>query len=288
MKYYKENISVINLKGEGVEDFLQRISTNEIRNFGVKGTKRTIFLNEKGKIVDFVTILKRNEDFLMITTNGNEDKLKKHFEKFIVMEDISFSIEKVEKQTFIAESDIEFNVINDFDIIEGNYYCYDEYKFRKIIALIYNENSVYLKNLYVKSEELSEDAFRSFAIDNAYVYSVTELNENINPLECQLKDFISFEKGCYIGQEVIARLDSQGKIPKVMVIIAADFRISKDDKIFSIISGVETECGFISSVVSTNYNFKGLGFIREVDLRKSSNYYINKDNNKIISINKLN
>ncbi len=288
MKYLTENIWVFNLKGSDTEDFLQRLSTNDLRDLGAKGSKRTILLNDKGKIVDFVTVLKVNKDLLMISTNGNEDILKDHLEKFTVLEDISFSIEKVKKHTFITEGNSELNEIQGLDLIEGNYYCSDDYRFRKIIALIYNEDSAYLKNLYLKNQEFAEESFRSFAIEKAYLYSVSELNENINPLECHLKNFISFNKGCYIGQEVIARLDSQGKIPKVMVHITADFRISKGDKIFSNISGFETECGFISSAIYNDEIFKGFGFIREVNLSDSFNYYINKDNNKIISINKLN
>lgn len=35
-----------------------------------------------------------------------------------------------------------------------------------------------------------------------------ELTEQVNPLEANLEKFVSFTKGCYIGQEVIARLDT--------------------------------------------------------------------------------
>jgi len=40
---------------------------------------------------------------------------------------------------------------------------------------------------------------------------------NINPLETNLEDFIDFKKGCYIGQEVIARLQTYNKVQKKLV-----------------------------------------------------------------------
>ena len=287
MKNYEEYISVFKLQGKDTEDFLQRITTNDLRNLGPKSCIRSFFLNEKGKIVDFVTILKMNEDFTLITTYGNEKKLMEHLKKYIVMEDISLSVEEIKKHTIITEDFSEFNVIQDFEIIDGNYFFIDEYAYRKIIALVYNDKSAFLGNIYRKCEELSKDSFMNIAIDKAFIYSVNELNENINPLECNLKEFISFKKGCYIGQEVIARLDSQSKVTKVLVKITSDFNLSKGDKIFANISGSETECGFVSSATQSNINFKGFGFIRDINLSNSFNYYIKNDNNNYISINKL-
>ena len=287
MKNYEEYISVFKLQGKDTEDFLQRITTNDLRNLGPKSCIRSFFLNEKGKIVDFVTILKMNEDFTLITTYGNEKKMMDHLMKYIVMEDISLSVEEIKKHTIITEDFSEFNVIQDFEIIDGNYFFIDEYAYRKIIALVYNDKSAFLGNIYKKCEELSKDSFMNIAIDKAFIYSVNELNENINPLECNLKEFISFKKGCYIGQEVIARLDSQSKVTKVLVKITSDFNLSKGDKIFANISGSETECGFVSSATQSNINFKGFGFIRDINLSNSFNYYIKNDNNNYISINKL-
>ena len=287
MKNFEEYISVFKLQGKDTEDFLQRITTNDLRNLGPKSCIRSFFLNEKGKIVDFVTILKMNEDFTLITTYGNEKNLMEHLKKYIVMEDISLSVEEIKKQTIITDDFSEFNVIQGFEIIDGNYFFIDEYAYRKIIALVYNEKSAFLENIYKKCEELSKDSFMNIAIDKAFIYSVNELNENINPLECNLIEFISFKKGCYIGQEVIARLDSQSKVTKVLVKITSDFNLSKGDKIFANISGSETECGFVSSVTRSNVNFKGFGFIRDINLSNSFNYYIKNDNNNYISINKL-
>ena len=44
-----------------------------------------------------------------------------------------------------------------------------------------------------------------------------ELVEDYNPLEAGLMDFISFNKGCYIGQEVVARLNTYDKVQKHLV-----------------------------------------------------------------------
>jgi len=44
-----------------------------------------------------------------------------------------------------------------------------------------------------------------------------ELTEDYNPWEAHLEDAISLNKGCYVGQEVIARLNTYRKVSKSLV-----------------------------------------------------------------------
>jgi folate-binding protein YgfZ len=49
-----------------------------------------------------------------------------------------------------------------------------------------------------------------------------ELTEDYHPLEAGLAREISFTKGCYTGQEVVARQDSRGKVSRHLVVLASD------------------------------------------------------------------
>ena len=49
-----------------------------------------------------------------------------------------------------------------------------------------------------------------------------ELSEDVNPLEAGLLDLISFNKGCYVGQEVIARLNTYKKVQRHLVGLSWD------------------------------------------------------------------
>lgn len=44
-----------------------------------------------------------------------------------------------------------------------------------------------------------------------------ELTEDYNPWEARLQDAVSLDKGCYVGQEVIARLNTYDKVSKLLV-----------------------------------------------------------------------
>jgi folate-binding protein YgfZ len=42
----------------------------------------------------------------------------------------------------------------------------------------------------------------------------TEINDSLILTEAQLRDAVSFQKGCYVGQEVIERSDAIGRLPR--------------------------------------------------------------------------
>jgi len=44
-----------------------------------------------------------------------------------------------------------------------------------------------------------------------------ELTDEYNPLEAGLRSAVSFDKGCYVGQEVVARLNTYDKVSRVLV-----------------------------------------------------------------------
>ena len=63
---------------------------------------------------------------------------------------------------------------------------------------------------------LDEDDFRTLRIEQAIAAYPSEMNEDRNPLEANLKPHISFNKGCYIGQEVVARLNTYDRVQRFM------------------------------------------------------------------------
>lgn len=80
-----------------------------------------------------------------------------------------------------------------------------------------------------------------------------ELSEEYIPLEAGLWDSVSFHKGCYIGQEIIARMESRQRLAKTLVKLhlttlpALGSTISLDDRaIGTITSATETEQGSIA------------------------------------------
>jgi folate-binding protein YgfZ len=126
----------------------------------------------------------------------------------------------------------------------------------------------------IDAEEQTCLEYESDRIEAGIPEGENEFNDNINPMECGLERYISFNKGCYIGQEVIARLDSQGKLPKRMIRVNSDKPLQRNEKIFLIEEDKEEikEVGFVSSTVSYDAKNLSLGFIRSVYLDSEKGY----------------
>ena len=89
-----------------------------------------------------------------------------------------------------------------------------------------------------------------------------ELGEPYNPLEAGLIGSVDFAKGCYIGQEVIARLDSYKKVQKYLVSLIFDAyaTVSPGDELLQ--GGKQV--GTVTSVAPEPLDgvLKGLGYVK--------------------------
>lgn len=65
--------------------------------------------------------------------------------------------------------------------------------------------------------EMTDTVFEVLQIEAGQGAPGAEWTEEHNPLEAGLVRIVSFNKGCYIGQEVVARLDSYNKVKQHLV-----------------------------------------------------------------------
>ncbi len=89
-----------------------------------------------------------------------------------------------------------------------------------------------------------------------------DMNENTIPIEAGLWNALSFDKGCYVGQEVIARIKWRGHVNRNLVgfDVEGDIKPKREDKVFN----GEREIGYTtSSTYSPNLKrVIALGYIR--------------------------
>lgn len=96
-----------------------------------------------------------------------------------------------------------------------------------------------------------------------------ELDEDTLPAEAGLdQTHVDFHKGCYIGQEVVSRIKSVGRVNRSLVRIASNHPLHQGDPL---ISG-ERECGNITTAVSDEPGrWRALAYVhRTADLTQLS------------------
>jgi folate-binding protein YgfZ len=85
-----------------------------------------------------------------------------------------------------------------------------------------------------------------------------ELTDDYNPLEAGLWQTISFDKGCYIGQETIARLNTYKGVKQHLWGV----RLSAPAKAGSAIAVGDEKVGKLTSYTESERGFFGLGYVR--------------------------
>lgn len=111
--------------------------------------------------------------------------------------------------------------------------------------------------------ELDSKTQEILRIESATPLFGVDFDENTLPQEAKLFAALNFNKGCFVGQEIVARLQHRGHVGKqlVQLKLPGDVSLSKRDKIYN--SGGE-EIGWVTSVC---YSFKyqsilALGYLR--------------------------
>jgi folate-binding protein YgfZ len=105
---------------------------------------------------------------------------------------------------------------------------------------------------------MGETAWEQLRIQQGLPRADRELTEEHNPLEAGLWHAVSFAKGCYIGQEIIARLDTYQKIKQRLMAVHLDEIVEVGTGL--VVDG--DEVGTLTSVTPTEAGALGLAFVR--------------------------
>ncbi len=283
-KYFIKRTGFINASGTDLIDFINRMSTNDLRKFPDNEFRKTVLTTDKGRIIDLINVFNLKELKFILTSDNFQDKVTAHLNKFIIMDDVilgkpdsQFYLIVISGDIFLLSEklfEIKPEVSKVYELSENEYLFFDNFKINTLNIICKEESIKKYKELLIDAVEQTCIEYESDRIEAGIPEGENEFNDNINPMECGLERYISFNKGCYIGQEVIARLDSQGKLPKRMIRINSDKPLKINEKIFLIEEDKEEikEVGFVSSTVSYDAKNLSLGFIRSVYLDSEKGY----------------
>jgi folate-binding protein YgfZ len=237
--------------------------------------KQTILTNEKGRIIDVITVINRNDHTLILTSHGNEQQVISWLKKYIIMESIRFTImtNDVEMVTIHGPESLDF--VSQFiggDLLtlpmhsamsklHSNRFAIRSMAIHELQFLIIDQKENGLLDYFSSQKDIPElnsnDWNRERILAGQGIFP-HEWSDAYNPLEAGLLHLIDFKKGCYIGQEVIARLDSYNKVNKRLMGISSESHIEKDDLIYV----DDEQIGVITSTYSFEDFTVALGYVR--------------------------
>jgi folate-binding protein YgfZ len=188
----------LRIAGTDCVSFLQGQSTNDVSRLVPGQSCYAAFLNAKGRMRGEGHIIRLSDMFLMETNSG----LASSLEKFVITEDTTIENVSAELREWLVigegPTNLPANVVT----------------FSHPLGLgLLSEMSM--------EETISAQALEILRIEAATPRWGIDMDENTIPNEAGLeKRAISYDKGCYIGQETIARIKTYGHVNRRLVQLA--------------------------------------------------------------------
>lgn len=202
------------LTGADRETFLQGMVSNDVVGIPYGETRHAALLDATGHILADLHVWTQPPDTLLIETDpATLSVLHSALDKFLIMEDVQISDLSAQYAVLSVYGE-NAELVSTFPILPG----------RDIWAAAEEKEAVW--------NSLLADRFVPMTIEDADALRIevgipkwgAELSPSVLLPEAEMLDAVSYTKGCYVGQEIVARLHARGHTNKALrrILLAED------------------------------------------------------------------
>ena len=268
--------------GEDALDLLNRLSTNKVDHLQPGHWAPTVLTSDRGRIVDLLSVVHAGECVYLLTSPGQQQPVMEWLDKYTIMEDLE--VEDVSASITVAAlaGDGAAAALGldaqETERLPGMQYPAPTVSVGGREAIAVSRPMGMLPCCLLVAPAAAADAiadalaaagavdasaveWETLRIANGAPAYGSEMGEPYNPLEAGLIGAIDFTKGCYIGQEVIARLDSYQRVQKYLAVLR--FSEGSEAAEGSELYHEGRPAGAVTSLYRTpGGELRGLGFVR--------------------------
>ena len=205
--FYKNSNSLfLSIEGEDSNEFLQNLITNDINKCSEDNIIYSCLLSPQGKFLSDFFIFKKDEKYLIETHSFFYEKLLKKLNLYKLRSKVHIN-EVNNLHSYSVFGDIQ----KDQDTLIFNIDPRNKNIGLKLIHL--KKNPEILDSL----NEINEEKYHQILIQNTVPLSHYDLEENKSLLlenNFENLNSISWDKGCYVGQEITARMKYRALLKK--------------------------------------------------------------------------
>jgi len=277
--YDRSHWGRIQVKGDDRIRFLHNQSTNNFNELKFGQGCETVFVTSTARTLDLVTAYLLDDSVLLLTSPGYGQSLIDWMDRFI------FFADKVELKN-LTDSTASFSLLGpnsdalltalgaaaiigqpanhhqrfDLDGLElrigvGSGLTNPGYT---LIVDASGAAQLWQRLVDLEAIPLGETLWQQLRIQQGRPAPGQELTDDYNPLEAGLWQTISLSKGCYIGQETIARLHTYKGVKQQLW----GFRLAAFAAPESLVMVGDEKIGRLTSCTLTDDGYWGLGYIR--------------------------
>ena len=204
--YKNSNSRFLSIEGEDSNEFLQNLITNDINKCSEDNILYSCLLSPQGKFLSDFFIFKKDDRYLIETHSLFYEKLLKKLKMYKLRSKVDIN---------------EVNNLHSYSVFGDLQKDQDTFIFNSDPR---NEN-IGLKLIHLKNNpkildhlnEINEEKYHQILIQNIVPLSHYDLEENKSLLlenNFENLNSISWDKGCYVGQEITARMKYRALLKK--------------------------------------------------------------------------
>lgn len=273
----RSHLGRLNISGSDALDLLNRLSTNSLIDLQVDHAASTVLTTAKGRIVDLLLVVNLGERLVVLTSPETPDKVIDWLDFYTFGEDITvgndtnnsilLSVVGPSAGTILRSQGIPH--LDTFEscqiplfgqqviVVRTDCYGLEGYE---VMAPSGDASLIWASLKEAGAEPVGENALERVRVENGIPKYGHEIGEDFNPIEAGLLPSISFDKGCYIGQEVVLRLKTYDKVQKSLKHITISGHPSEG----SSLEYEGKEVGIITSIIESQLPGESLaiGYVR--------------------------
>jgi folate-binding protein YgfZ len=192
----------VRVVGPDREKWLQGMQSNDLSAAPYGGAIPGAFLGGKGRLVALGLLWRRRDEVVATTDADRADALRAHLDKLLIMEDCEIQEISGLRRLRYWPSDAPPRDVPEQILGSAQPLGFE-------LLLPEAEAQSLLESV---RERPRPDLIEAWRIAIGVPRWGAELDENTTPIEAGLDPLLSFSKGCYVGQEVVAMATYRGRV----------------------------------------------------------------------------
>jgi folate-binding protein YgfZ len=273
------------LTGSEVVQFLNGLITNDMKTLAENQWMPAVFPNVQGRLLAYVRVVRIRDGFLIDTEATTHNTVLKTIERFTLAGD--FHVADITKQTAMLSvqgkqaAEIVGTVLGKtLTELSGNGVVEIEWQHQTLTVLRASHTAEDGFDIIAGADQptvlwealtnagarpIGYEALERLRIEAGVPRYGVDMDETNVVTETSLDEAVSYTKGCYIGQEIIARIKYRGHVAKKLVGLAFDRALKVEmENEPRIKSADDKEIGRLTSVtLSPHLGFTiGMGYVK--------------------------
>jgi len=204
--FYGQKRGLIAVWGKEAVQFLDGLISNDVKTLEDGAQMLAAFPNAQGRLLAIVRVLRQGDKFLFETETTTREKIFQNLFRFTFAGD--FFVEDLSENYRYFEA-----FQSEPPAVAGGLTFATKPVWGIFVPLA--EVDQFLETLTANSSlEISDDLYETLRIENGVPKYGIDMDETTIVPELGLDGLISYNKGCYIGQEIIARIHFRGHVAK--------------------------------------------------------------------------